>query len=107
MAEASRVWREVPVSLPPPGGSETFVLGDLELLLCNAGGEPFVIDEVCPHAWQSMRGGRIEGTVIECPLHGGRLDLRDGQPVEMPIRSATGWYPVRREGERLQVGLPA
>lgn len=106
MAEAVDGWRDVPVPLPAPGQSESFVLDDFELLLCNAGGEPFVIDEVCPHALQSLRGGRIEGTVIECPLHGGQLDLRDGRPVAMPIRRPTECYAVRSEGERLQVRLP-
>ena len=107
MVEAERNWRAVPIPLPEPGQSESFLLEGLELLLCNAGGEPFVIDEYCPHALQSLRGGRIEGKVIECPLHGGQLDLRDGQPVAMPIRRPTECYPVRSEGQQLQVALPA
>lgn len=99
-------WVEIPIPLPAEGGNETFAVGDLALLLCNAGGTPFVVRDECPHVKTSMQGGMIEGTVLECPLHGGRLDLRDGRPVAMPIRRPVACYPVRRAGGRLEVGLP-
>lgn len=98
-------WHTVPIPLPGAGESETFVVGDLALLLCNAGGEAFVIDDTCPHALQSLRGGRIEGTVIECPLHGGSLDLRSGEAVSLPIRRPTHCYPVRQRGDGLEVSV--
>ena len=99
-------WHAIPIPLPGPGGSEPFEAGGRALLLCNADGGPYVIDEQCPHARQSLAGGHIEGSVIACPLHGGQLDLRDGKPVSMPIRRATTCYPVRADGDALEVALP-
>jgi len=100
-------WVDVPVPLPAPGGSERFAVGALELLLCNTDGAPRIIRDECPHVQTSLRGGLIRGTILECPLHGGQLDLRDGSPVRMPIRRAVCVYAVRSAGTGWQVGLPA
>ena len=99
-------WVDVPIPLPAAGGSERFAVGALELLLCNAEGSPRIIRDECPHVQTSLRGGLIRGTILECPLHGGQLDLRDGSPVRMPIRRAACVYPVRSTGAGWQVGLP-
>jgi len=99
-------WVEIPIPLPPTGQSETFTLGGLELLLCNAGGTPYVVRDQCPHVRTSMKGGLIRGTILECPLHGGLMDLRDGSPKGMPIRRPGTCYRVRAEGAGWQVELP-
>lgn len=100
-------WVEIPIPLPPDGRNETFVVGELALLLCNAGGTPFVVRDECPHVRTSLQGGLIKGTILECPLHGGQLDLRDGRPVAMPIRRPVTCYPVRSAAAGWQVGIPA
>ncbi len=105
--EADRRWITIPIPLPPVGGSESFVLEGVSLLLCNAGGTPYVVKDECPHAQTSLKGGSIRGTIIECPLHGGQMDLRDGSPVAMPIRRPGTCYGVRRDGGSWQVGLPS
>ena len=105
MEEALR-WIDLPIALPAIGESESFAVGELELLLCNAEGEPYVVRDRCPHVETSMKGGRVRGTILECPLHGGQLDLRDGSPVALPIRRPATCYPVRRVEAGWQVGLP-
>lgn len=99
-------WVDIPIPIPDAGQTETFAIGDLELLLCNADGTPFVVKDECPHVQTSMKGGQIRGTILECPLHGGRMDLRDGSPVEMPIRRPGICFRVRPDGEGWQVLLP-
>jgi len=99
-------WAPVPIPLPASGGNATFELRGLALLLCNAGGTPYVVRDECPHVRTSMQGGLIKGTILECPLHGGLLDLRDGSPVAMPIRRPVACYPVRYGEAGLEVGLP-
>jgi nitrite reductase/ring-hydroxylating ferredoxin subunit len=99
-------WMEIPVALPLPGRNTRFELEGFELLLCNADGEAFVVKDECPHVQTSLEGGSIHGTILECPLHGGQLDLRDGSPVAMPIRRPVACFPVRRQGDVLRVGLP-
>jgi nitrite reductase/ring-hydroxylating ferredoxin subunit len=99
-------WAEIPVSLPPPGGMAAFELDGLELVLCNAAGTPCVIEDRCPHAEVALSEGRLEGSVLECPLHGGKLDVRDGRPAAAPIRRPVRTFAVRKDGEQLQVEIP-
>jgi nitrite reductase/ring-hydroxylating ferredoxin subunit len=80
-----------------------FELDGLELVLCNAGGTACVIEDRCPHAEAALSGGRLEGSVLECPLHGGKLDVRDGRPVAAPIRRSVRTFAVRQAGDHIQV----
>ena len=99
-------WQRVPVELPPPGGSRAFELASRKLLLCNAGGTPYVVENACPHVRVALDGGAIEGTVYECPHHGGRFDLRDGRPVRLPIRRGVETFAVRAtEDGELEVAV--
>jgi len=100
-------WADIPVALPPPGGMAAFELGGLELVLCNAGGTPRVIEDRCPHADVALSAGRLEGFVLECPLHGGKLDVRDGKPAAPPIRRPVRTFAVRARGEQLQLEVPS
>jgi 3-phenylpropionate/trans-cinnamate dioxygenase ferredoxin component len=111
LADGSRSevsWEPLPIALPEPGGTRAFEVRSRRLLLCNAGGTPYVIENTCPHVRVSMEGGAIEGTVLECPHHGGRLDLRDGRPVRLPIRRGAQTYAVRAAADGgLEVAIPA
>ena len=105
IADGSTRWIDIPISLPPKGETETFTVDGTDLLLCNADGTPYVVRDECPHVQTSMQGGVIRGTIIECPLHGGQMDLRDGSPVAMPIRRPGICYAVREQGDGWQVAL--
>lgn len=51
---------------------------DLELLLARVGDEFYAADDRCPHMGARLSDGVLEGTVVVCPRHGSRFDLRDG-----------------------------
>ncbi len=105
--DAGRRWVEISIDLPAEGENARFVVEEIPLLLCSAEGKPWIVRDECPHVRTSMQGGLMKGTVIECPLHGGKMDVRDGRPVAMPIRRAGQCFPVRAQGDGWQVGLPA
>jgi 3-phenylpropionate/trans-cinnamate dioxygenase ferredoxin subunit len=50
--------------------------------------------------------GEITGTEIECPRHGARFDLRSGKALSLPAVVDIPAYPVRVEGNEIQIGLP-
>ena len=53
----------------------------------------------------SLCEGFVEGHEVECPLHQGRFDLRDGTPMCAPAYDALQTWPVRIEGGRVFVAL--
>jgi nitrite reductase (NADH) small subunit/3-phenylpropionate/trans-cinnamate dioxygenase ferredoxin subunit len=69
------------------------------------GGELFAIDDTCPHMGASLAGGYVEKGVVTCPWHGWRFRLADGVWADNP-RIGIGSYPVRVEGDSLQVDVP-
>jgi nitrite reductase/ring-hydroxylating ferredoxin subunit len=106
-AGARVTWHPVPIPLPPARCSRAFEVASRKLLLCNAGGTPYVVEDSCPHVRVSMEGGAIDGSVFECPHHGGRFDLRDGRPVRLPIRRSVATFAVRATADGgLEVAIP-
>jgi 3-phenylpropionate/trans-cinnamate dioxygenase ferredoxin subunit len=53
-----------------------------DFLLANVGGEFYASDAHCPHLHANLTKGKLEGTVVICPLHGSRFDLTDGRCLE-------------------------
>lgn len=99
-------WVAIGVDLPPEGRVVAFERGGRSLLLCHADGQPYVIANECPHAAVPLAPGVLRGCVLECPFHGGKLDVRTGAPVTPPIRRPVDCFPVRRAGDGLEVELP-
>jgi 3-phenylpropionate/trans-cinnamate dioxygenase ferredoxin subunit len=75
------------------------------VVVCRAGGRLYALLDRCPHASEPLSGGRLRGYALECPYHGGRLDVRDGRPLGLPIRRPGRVLAVREVGERVEIGL--
>ena len=52
------------------------------------------LDDVCSHADVSLADGEIDGSTIECWLHGSRFDLVSGQPSGPPAVVPVAVFPV-------------
>jgi 3-phenylpropionate/trans-cinnamate dioxygenase ferredoxin component len=68
-------------------------------------GEVFAIQDVCSHADVALSEGDIEGTTIECWLHGSRFDLSTGRALSRPATQPVDVYPVRIHGDDVLVRL--
>ena len=95
------------VSDLPPGGTRTLSAHGRELLVCHAEGRFYAIENRCPHAMVRLDGAALAGCILECPVHGGRLDVRDGSPQGHPIRRSVRTYPVRESGASIEITLGA
>jgi nitrite reductase/ring-hydroxylating ferredoxin subunit len=74
------------------------------VLLLRRGGEIHAIANTCAHLGGPLCEGKLEGDVVECPWHGSRFSLHDGQVVDGPAtqpqplfetRVREGWVEVR------------
>ena len=88
-----------------PGSTQLVRVGDLELLVCNVDGELFAFQNRCPHQDFSLNDARLQGHVIECSLHGGRFDVRDGCPTRAPTTARLVTYPVHLHDGRAEIEI--
>lgn len=90
----------------PPGEMLAVAVDDHEVALYRLGeDEVRATANVCTHALAYLTDGWLEDGEIECPLHGGRFDVRSGRGLCAPIESDLRVYPVRIEGEDILIGL--
>lgn len=68
----------------PPGALLRVTRGDLDVLLAHVPEGILATDDRCPHMAAPLSLGRLEGCVVDCPLHSGRFDLCTGETVRMP-----------------------
>jgi nitrite reductase/ring-hydroxylating ferredoxin subunit len=87
-----------------PGSMLRVDVGGRRLLLANVGGHYYAADDTCTHEDASLSSGALDGTLVKCPLHGSRFDLRTGAVLEDPAEDNLKTYPVRIDGERILVG---
>ncbi|MCD6390673.1 MAG: Rieske 2Fe-2S domain-containing protein [Dehalococcoidia bacterium] len=52
-----------------------------EILLTRVGDKYYAADNRCPHMKGNLSQGKLEGTVVTCPLHGSQFDIGNGQVV--------------------------
>jgi nitrite reductase/ring-hydroxylating ferredoxin subunit len=105
VAEEALEWVVAECVAPEESRTAAAVVRGLRLVLCRAGGQLFALDERCPHASEPLSGGALRGYALECPYHGGRLDVRDGRPLAAPIRRPARTWPVREAGGRVEIGI--
>jgi nitrite reductase/ring-hydroxylating ferredoxin subunit len=51
------------------------------VLLSNVGGKIYATQNDCGHQRASLARGKLEGSVVTCPLHGAKFDVTTGQNV--------------------------
>jgi naphthalene 1,2-dioxygenase system ferredoxin subunit len=79
--------------------------GGREIALYGVDGEVYATANLCTHGNARLCDGFLEGHEIECPLHQGRFDVRDGRALCSPLRENIAAYPVRIEDGVVFVAL--
>ena len=82
--------------------------GTVEVAVVRAeDGQLHAVSDICSHGAVSLSAGEVEGSTIECWLHGSRFDLRTGAPTGLPAVRPVPVYPVTVDGERVLVDVDA
>lgn len=77
--------------------------GGKSFALYMVDGEVYVTDNICTHGNARLCDGFLEGHEIECPLHQGKFDIRNGKAMCAPLTEDVKTYPVKIEGTRVFV----
>lgn len=76
-----------------------------DVAIYTVGDALYATDNICSHGQARLCDGFLDGHEIECPLHQGKFDVRDGKPLCEPVTVALRSYPVKIEGRRVYIRL--
>jgi nitrite reductase/ring-hydroxylating ferredoxin subunit len=77
--------------------------GGVAIALFRLGDDVYALRDLCTHGKARLSDGYVENGCIECPLHQGRIDIRDGSPRSAPIVTPVQSFPARVVGDRIEV----
>jgi 3-phenylpropionate/trans-cinnamate dioxygenase ferredoxin subunit len=88
------------------------IAGGKEVLLANVDGSYYAIANKCTHLGGSLAKGSLDGSIVTCPKHGARFDVKTGQAVadakigfmKMSVKNEEN-YTVKVEGTDILVGI--
>ena len=86
-----------------PGHMKWVTVHRERVLLVNVDGTFYALSDVCGHQRAPLSRGRLEGHVVECPLHFARFDVRTGQLLHGPVAEDVAAYEVRVDGDLVYV----
>jgi nitrite reductase (NADH) small subunit len=66
----------------------------------------FALNNRCPHKQGPLSEGIVHGHQVSCPLHNWVIDLESGE-AQAPDKGCAHQHPLRREGDRLFLGIEA
>ena len=82
-----------------------FDINAKSIALYQVDGEIFATDNICTHGNARLCDGFLEGHEIECPLHQGKFDIRNGKALCAPLTEDIQVYPVKIDGGRVFVEI--
>jgi nitrite reductase/ring-hydroxylating ferredoxin subunit len=82
----------------PPGGMKCVAIEGQRVLLANVDGRFYAISDICGHRNAPLSRGRLDGHIVECPLHFAQFDVRSGKLVDGPVAADVPRYETRIEG---------
>jgi len=90
-------------NLPEGGMSPTYPKG-INILLARVNGTVYALDGKCAHMGCPLFCGDLSGTILTCPCHDWRFDIKNGKFLdadELQLRV----YPARVEDGRISVEM--
>jgi nitrite reductase/ring-hydroxylating ferredoxin subunit len=86
-----------------PGQMKWVAVNGDRRVLANVEGTFYAIGDVCGHRNAPLSRGKLQGYLIECPLHFAQFDIRTGELVSGPVSMAVPVYEVRVEDKVVYV----
>ena len=89
----------------PPGKMIVVAVDRERVVIANVDGRFYALCDRCGHRNAPLSRGRLDGHIVECPLHFAQFDVRTGKLIDGPISADVPVYKVRVEGDTVFVKL--
>jgi nitrite reductase/ring-hydroxylating ferredoxin subunit len=86
-----------------PGHMKWVAVNRERVLLVNVAGTYYALKDECGHQRAPLSRGKLDGHVVECPLHFACFDVRTGALLSGPVAVDVPVYEVRVEGDTVYV----
>lgn len=96
---------DVCVNAIPDNSSLALDVEGTEVLLCNAAGTHYALENRCTHQDTPLTKGRIRNGFISCPLHGVRFELATGEPRGALTKVAIPTFEVAEQDGKVWIKL--
>ncbi|MGX5851418.1 non-heme iron oxygenase ferredoxin subunit [Mesorhizobium sp. PL10] len=83
-----------------------FEINDIRVAIYLIDNKVYATNNVCSHAFALLSDGWLEGTLIECPLHGAQFEITSGEVVQGPAECPITVFETKVEGGQVLVRLP-
>ncbi|MGX5844955.1 Rieske (2Fe-2S) protein [Mesorhizobium sp. ArgA1] len=83
-----------------------FEINDRRVAIYLIDNKVYATTNVCSHAFALLSDGWLEGTLIECPLHGAQFEITSGEVVQGPADCPITVFETKVEGGQVLVCLP-
>lgn len=94
------------VSEIPESGVLAVKVGLTKIVVVReANGAIFALEDRCSHANVRLSKGKCSGGELECPAHGARFDVKTGKNLCLPAVTPVKTYNVQINGDEIMVEL--
>ena len=76
-----------------------------DIAIYTVGDAVYATDNLCTHGHARLCDGFLDGHEIECPLHQGKFDVRDGKPTVRAGHRGAAQLPREDRGRRVFLQL--
>jgi len=88
-----------------PGEIKQYLVEDRFVALCNVEGEFHAFEDVCTHQFTHLSEGEFTGSMVTCPLHGAKFDVKTGAAKSLPAVKPVPRHEVKVENGNVYVAL--
>ena len=87
----------------PDGTMRCVAIERERVLIAHVEGRFYALRDTCGHKNAPLSRGKLNGHIVECPLHFALFDVRDGRLVDGPVSTDVPSYEARIENGRVLV----
>jgi 3-phenylpropionate/trans-cinnamate dioxygenase ferredoxin subunit len=87
----------------PRGSMYPVEVGEIKLMVVNVDGTLYAVNRICSHETANLSTGFLVGSVVTCPLHLSRFDVKTGEVENPPATLPLATYKLKVEGGSVYV----
>jgi nitrite reductase/ring-hydroxylating ferredoxin subunit len=87
------------------GKGKELTVNGIRIALFNANGKYYAVEALCRHQDGSLAPGRIDGEIVECPLHSWHYNVKTGELLDYLQGVALTTYNVDINGNDIYVDV--